>query len=161
MLYRPAVEPDLPAVAEMYARLDQAYRTQMAFFFPEVEQVGQAWLDSFRRTLGRFSILYVAERDAELVGFVLGRVKRVPPYLGGVLVGEISEVWVEPPVRRAGVARKLVEQAVAWLRGQGVHSVEAQVLAGNQASLDFFQSQGFQLELRQVRLVFGGGPGPE
>ena len=142
----------------MYARLDQAYRAQMTYFFPRVEQVGQTWVDSFRRTLGRFSVLYLAELDGQVLGFVLGRVKRVAPYLGGVLVGEISEVWVEPPLRRRGVARELVQRANAWLYAQGVHSVEAQVLSGNQASLDFFRSLGFQVELQQVRLLAQAPP---
>ncbi|HSO27865.1 MAG TPA: GNAT family N-acetyltransferase, partial [Anaerolineales bacterium] len=101
IVYRQARPEDLPVAAQMYTRLDQAYRSQMTFFFPPLEpenyEVGQAWLDSFQRTLGRFSVLFVAEKDGELLGFVLGRVKRTPLYLGGVMVGEISEVWVEPP----------------------------------------------------------------
>ncbi len=41
----------------------------------------------FRRTLGRYSVLYVSEVDGEMVGFIVARIKRVPEYLGGVMVG--------------------------------------------------------------------------
>ncbi|NLG73122.1 MAG: hypothetical protein GX495_13920, partial [Chloroflexi bacterium] len=89
IICRFAAEEDLPRVAELYEQLDAYFRT-LSYNFPRMDQVGQLWVDSFRRTLGRFSILAVAEQDGELVGFALSRIKRVAPYLGGMLVGELS-----------------------------------------------------------------------
>jgi ribosomal protein S18 acetylase RimI-like enzyme len=149
---RSATESDLAAVAILYERVDAAYRNY-AYLFPEVDQVGQAWLESFRRTLGRFSVLYVAEMEGQLVGFTLGRIKRVPPHRGGVLVGEISDIWVEAPARRLGLGKRLTQMAIDWLMAQNVHSVEAQILEGNGPSLNLFDKLGFQSELRQVRLL--------
>jgi ribosomal protein S18 acetylase RimI-like enzyme len=149
---RLAEESDLAAVANLYEAVDSAYRSN-AYQFPAVEHVGQAWLESFRRTLGRFSVLYLAELDGQLVGFTLGRIKRTPPHRGGVLVGEISDVWVEPQARRLGVAARLTRMAVEWLIEQNVHSVEAQILDGNEPSWHLFDKLGFHSELRQVRLL--------
>jgi L-amino acid N-acyltransferase YncA len=149
--YRLADETDLPAVAEMYGELD-AYFRSLSYRFPRVQNVGQVWVDSFRRTLGRFSALHVAEADGRLVGFSLGRVKRVAPYLGGVLVGELSDIWVEPQRRLNGVGQGLAQRTFDWLRQQGVHSIEVQILEGNTASAAFFRSLGFHPELSQYRL---------
>ncbi len=149
---RLAVESDLPAVAGLYEQVDAAYR-DFSYYFPKVEQIGQAWLESFRRTLGRFSVLTVAEQDGQLMGFTLGRIKRTPPHRGGVLVGEISDIWVEPQARRFGLGEKLTRMAIEWLMEQDVHSVEAQILDGNQPSCELFDKLGFQPELRQVRLL--------
>jgi ribosomal protein S18 acetylase RimI-like enzyme len=149
---RLASETDLAATAGLYERTDAAYR-QYSYLFPEVDQVGQAWLESFRRTLGRFSVLYVAELEGQLVGFTLGRIKRTPPHRGGVLVGEISDIWVEPRARRLGLAEQLTQLAIDWLMGQGIHSVEAQILDGNGPSWALFEKLGFQSELCQVRLL--------
>jgi RimJ/RimL family protein N-acetyltransferase len=51
------------------------------------------------------------------------------------------------------VGQALVQAGVAWMRGQGVHSVEVQVLSENEGSLSFFESLGFKLELRLLRLL--------
>jgi ribosomal protein S18 acetylase RimI-like enzyme len=150
--YRLAEEKDLAGAADLYEQVDAAYRSY-AYRFPEVDHVGQAWLESFQRTLGRFSVLYVAEMKGQMAGFTLGRIKRVPPHRGGVLVGEISDIWVDPQARRFGVGEHLTQLAVDWLMEQNVHSVEAQVLDGNNPSWYLFDKLGFQAELRQVRLL--------
>ncbi len=149
---RPATPDELPEVARMYEDLDAHYR-QFPYHFPRIEDLGQAWLDSFRRTLGRFSQLFVAELDGQIVGFSLGRVKRVAPYRGGFLVGEISDVWVHPDARRQRLGEALNLHTLAWLYNQGVESVEVQVLEGNQPIQHLYQKLGFQPELRQLRLT--------
>jgi ribosomal protein S18 acetylase RimI-like enzyme len=115
--------------------------------------VGNVWLESFRRTLGRFSNVFVAEREGSCLGFILCRLKRLPSYMGGLMVGEVSDVGVEEEARYSGVGKALVHAGLEWMRGQGVHSVEVQVLSENEASLKFFESLGFKLELRAMRLV--------
>lgn len=159
LIYRPATEADFPQLATMYAKLN-AYFYEVGYLLPRPENVGDAWLESFRRTLGRFSNVFVAEQEGRLLGFILCRLKRLPAHMGGVLVGEVSDVWVEAEARRSGVGEALVKSGVEWMRGQGVHSVEVQVLGGNDASLKFFESLGFKLELRALRLV-NAEKGPE
>ncbi len=151
--YRTAVEADFPLLAEMYARLN-AYFYEMGYRLPHPENVGQVWLDSFRRTLGRFSQVFVAEMDGEVVGFMLCRVKRVPAHMGGVLVGELSDMWIVKKARRKGIGDKLSRLALDWLREQGVHSVEIQVLRDNEASWKLYERMGFQLEFRVGRLLW-------
>lgn len=151
--YRLAVEADLPAVAAMYDKLDQLLR-QHPYHFPEVENVGTLWLDIFRRTLGRFSVVYLAEYENEIVGFILARVKRVPEYLGGVMVGELKDMWVEHKVRRLGIGEKLLRLAIEWCRDQNVHSLEAQILVGNEPIIKLVNSLGMTPELYQMRLTW-------
>ena len=151
--YREAVEADFPAVIAMYAKLDQLLR-QHTYTFPEVENVGQLWLDTFRRTLGRFSVLYVAEYQDQVVGFIIARIKRVPEYLGGVMVGELKDMWIEHEVRRLGIGEKLLRLAIEWCRSQNVYSVEAQILLGNEPIIRLVEFLGMQRELYQLRLTW-------
>jgi GNAT superfamily N-acetyltransferase len=151
VIYRQAVEADFPAVAAMYAKLDQLLR-QYTYAFPAVENVGDLWLDMFRRTLGRFSVLYVAELEGEVVGFIVARIKRVPEYLGGVMVGELKDMWVEPQVRRLGIGEKLLRLAIEWCREQNVYSCEAQILVGNEPIIKLVEYLGMKKELFQLRL---------
>lgn len=150
--YRPATEADFPQLTAMYAKLN-AYFFEVGYLLPRPENVGEAWMESYRRTLGRFSNVFVAEREGHLLGFILCRLKRLPAHMGGVMVGEVSDVWVEDEARRSGVGRALVQAGLVWMMEQGVHSVEVQVLSENEASLKFFESLGFKLELRAMRLL--------
>jgi ribosomal protein S18 acetylase RimI-like enzyme len=150
--YRPVEERDFADIQRMYASLNDYFYT-VGYRMPRPENVGEVWLESFRRTLGRFSQVFVAEVDGKVVGFMLCRVKRVAQTMGGVLVGEVSDVWVEPEVRRGGVARSLCLMGIDWMKTQNVHSIEVQVLRDNEGSQKFFESLGFLLELRMSRLT--------
>jgi GNAT superfamily N-acetyltransferase len=152
VIYRLATQDDLPVIAGMYTQMDQFFRG-FSYRLPEVENIGEAWVDSFRRTLGRFSVVYIAELDGAVVAFMLGRVKRVAPYLGGVLVGELSDMWVEPAARRLGVGKELSLITMKWLADQGVHSIEVQILEGNEPIWRLYEKMGFKPELRQIRML--------
>lgn len=151
--YREGNESDLPQVAALYGKLD-AFLREFTYTFPLVEKPGEKWLEIFRRTLGRFSILYVAEYQGQMVGFIVARLKRVPDYLGGVMVGELKDMWVEHAVRRMGVGEKLLRLAIGWCRSQKVYSVEAQILEGNEPIIQLVQYLGMKPELRQMRMMW-------
>ncbi len=149
--YRTGTEKDFPAVAEMYLQLDAFYR-ELTYNWPQPEDVADVWIESFRRTLGRFSNLFVAEVADEIVGFQLARVKRVPAFMGGVMVGENTDKWIRPDVRRLGIGIALSRMGLDWLFDQGVHSIEIRILEGNDPSWKLYQRFGFQPEMRQYRL---------
>jgi ribosomal protein S18 acetylase RimI-like enzyme len=151
--YRTVVEADLPVIKEMYASLNTFFY-QVGYRLPHPENVGDIWLDSFRRTLGRFSNVFIAEVDGQVAGFMLCRLKRVPATMGGVLVGELSDMWIIPEARRLKIGDRLSRLALAWLKAQGAHSVEIQVLKDNEASWKLYDRMGFQLEFRVGRLLW-------
>ena len=151
--YRLVEEEDFPILMEMYGLLN-TYFYKMGYRLPHPESVGQVWLDSFRRTLGRFSNVFIAEVDGQVAGFMLCRLKRVPAYMGGVLVGELSDMWIIPEARRLGIGDKLSRLAMEWMRAQGAHSIEIQVLKDNDASWKLYERMGFKLEFRVGRLLW-------
>ena len=151
--YRLVEESDFPVIVEMYIKLNQ-YFYKLGYRLPSPEDVGQAWLDSFQRTLGRFSNIFIAEVDGQIAGFMLCRMKKVPQYMGGVLVGELSDMWIKSFARRMGIGDKLSRLAIEWLREQGAHSVEIQVLRDNEASWKLYERMGFELEYRAGRLLW-------
>ncbi len=151
--YRLASEADFPILQEYYQKLNQFFY-QVGYRLPHPENVGEVWLDSFRRTLGKFSRVDIAEINGKVVGFMLSRIKRVPAHMGGVMVGELSDMWIEPEARRLGIGDKLSRLALNWLREQGVHSVEIQVLRDNEASWKLYDRMGFKLEFRVGRLLW-------
>ena len=151
--YRVAEEKDFPTLIEMYSLLNSFFY-QVGYRLPHPENVAEVWLDSFRRTLGRFSNVFIAEVEVKVVGFMLCRLKRVPAYMGGVLVGELSDMWIDSSARRMGIGDQLSRLAMDWMRQQGAHSVEIQVLRDNEASWKLYERMGYQLEFRVGRLLW-------
>jgi len=150
--FREVQETDLPVVVAYYAKLNSAFH-DMGYMVPSPENVGELWLDSFHRTLGKFSMIHIAEGDGKIAGFMLSRIKQLPPYMGGVLVGELSDMWIEPEFRRLGIGRKLSDLAIDWLKMHPIHSIEIQVLVGNEASYKLYESMGFVCDFRHARLL--------
>lgn len=153
VVHRTATEADFPAIQEYYDKFDRHMRS-LEYTLPGVENVAQAWLDSFRRTLGRFSQIFVVEIDGKVLGFIRCRIKRVPPYMGDVMVGELMEVWVEPAARRAHSGETLTRMCIDWMKEQGVHSVEVQILLDNEPSINMCKGLGMKPELMQLRLTW-------
>jgi ribosomal protein S18 acetylase RimI-like enzyme len=151
--YRLVRDEDFPVIGEMYHQLNE-YFYKMGYRLPHPENVTEVWLDSFRRSLGRFSNVFIAELDGRIAGFMLCRIKRVPAHMGGVLVGELSDMWIISEARRLGIGDKLSRLALDWLHAQHVHSVEIQVLRDNEASWKLYERMGFQLEFRVGRLLW-------
>jgi ribosomal protein S18 acetylase RimI-like enzyme len=151
--YRTASEADFPVLMEFYEKLNTFFYS-VGYRLPHPAGIGEVWLDSFRRTLGRFSNVFVAEIDNQVVGFMLCRLKRVPAYMGGVMVGELSDMWIESSARRMGIGDELSRLAIDWMRQQGTHSIEIQVLKDNEASWKLYERMGFQLEFRVGRLLW-------
>lgn len=149
---RQAAADDLPAAAALWQQLD-AYHRSLGFAFPEVADAPQLWAESFQRTLGRFSFLWLAEQGGQPVGFLMARIKQSPAYLGGKQIGEISDLFVEPAARGGGAAAQLVQAAMQKLTELNVHSIEVQVQAGNDGGLEFWHKQGFATDLTLVRKV--------
>jgi ribosomal protein S18 acetylase RimI-like enzyme len=160
IIYREANDTDLPGLAEKFVLLNQAY-SQLGYLLPQPENVGEAWVESFRRTLGRFSNLFIAQKDEQLVGFALCRLKRLPAHMGGVLVGELSDIWTAPEQRREGIGRQLTVMVLQWLHAAGAHSVEVQVLRDNHIAWKMFEQLGFLHEYTAGRLLWDNYQQPE
>ncbi len=87
--------------------------------------------------------IFVAETDAALIGYVVGR---------SVLdEAEILNVGVAPPARRHGVARALVGALLAAFAGAAVRSVFLEVRESNFPARALYQSFAFQEVGRRPR----------
>jgi GNAT superfamily N-acetyltransferase len=77
------------------------------------------------------STLLVAEEQRRLIGFVYAVVESDLPIYLCEEFAVIREWWVEPPFRRRGVGRALIELAVAELAAVGVGQLRVRTAAGD------------------------------
>ena len=114
-----------------------------------------AWVAGLRSSLGRFAVVVVAECDGAFVGFVAGRVRMLPPYFGLERVGFIGEVFVADGRRSVGLGARMLANAIASFRENGIDRIELQVVSGNPDALRFYERLGWRPEL--VQLTFDTG----
>jgi len=132
---------------QLYAHLADA-----GMQMPMVEGGEKLWRQSSEKLLGgRFGILVAAVQNDKAVGFAHGVLRYAPDYLGGLKVGFITNIFVDPAYRSFGAGKKMVEYLENWFRTKGTHSCELQVLTGNAQGIEFWTRCGFSRELLQMR----------
>lgn len=131
-----------PADAAAYrtVRLD-ALRKHPEVFGSSYEEESQYSLDEFAR--------FLSPPDTALGAFVAGRLVGisglyVPRKLKQQHKGHIVGVYVDAAHRRSGLARTLVEAAIAEARQARLRVVQLSVTVGNEAARRLYVRMGFQ-----------------
>lgn len=108
------------------------------------------WAEAMKPALGRFTCLFIAQRNAEAIGFLAGNLKTLPPYFGGHLIGFVSEVFVSDAYRGMQIGHDLIETALQWFKAQRAHRVELQVVINNSRARKLYSKLGWTEELVQM-----------
>lgn len=76
-------------------------------------------------------------------GRVVGNISLISFKEGKTTIVLIANVAVQPAFRRRGIARKLTERALLYLKGKGIKKIWLQVNVNNPAAIQLYQSLGF------------------
>ncbi|MEV4150547.1 GNAT family N-acetyltransferase [Amycolatopsis sp. NPDC049691] len=88
--------------------------------------------------------VFVAEHDGAVAGYVrLGKGFGIPAHDHVRVIGGLA---VDPDRQRLGIARRLVEAAVAEARARGARKVTLRVLGHNTAARRVYEACGFVVE---------------
>ncbi|MCP3855595.1 MAG: GNAT family N-acetyltransferase [Actinomycetia bacterium] len=82
-----------------------------------------------------------------VVGFGVGRVDQLDD---GSRLGVVDDFFVEEPARAVGVGEAMMNDLVAWFRGEGCFGIDALALPGDRAAKNFFESFGLKARLLTV-----------
>jgi GNAT superfamily N-acetyltransferase len=149
LVLRHATVEDLDRIQPMWQALYQ-HQFEHGMLLRLPDGAYDAWLKSIQPFLGRFASVVLAELDGEIVGFVAGRIRTLPPYFGSATVGAISEVFVSDQHRSRGIGQRLLAFALKWFEDQQITRVELQVVAGNPDGIRFYRQLGWHEELLQM-----------
>ncbi len=140
---------EIDLVAALWALITEHHAGLDPLFSMRRGPVAEGELRELLRGLSRDSdaqiFVYEAAGDGEgtLEGLCIVRIDRAPPILVETERAEITDLGVRPALRRRGVARRLVEAAMAWVRDRGVERVEIQVASGNREGQAFWRAMGY------------------
>jgi GNAT superfamily N-acetyltransferase len=89
-------------------------------------------------------LFLVAEKGAELVGFVTATVREHPPVFKSTRNGFVESIAVSGAHRRQGIGRQLVKEATRWLNSLGISEISVRIDEQNPASKALFADAGFE-----------------
>jgi L-amino acid N-acyltransferase YncA len=136
MEIRDATAADLPAIIEIY-NAAIASRTATAQLDPVTLESRRNWLNEHSPDEHPFWIL---QMDGQVVGWLT--FKSFLPRCAYRGTAELS-VYVHEEFRRRGVARRLLEEAVARAPALGISALVGLIFAHNEASIRLFGQLGF------------------
>jgi L-amino acid N-acyltransferase YncA len=137
MKIRDAIEADLPAIIEIY-NATVSTRIVTAELEPTTVEARLPW---FREHSPDEHPFWVVESDGRIIGWL--DFKKFLPRCAYRGTAEIS-VYVDEKFRRRGVARRLLEEAIARARLLGISAMVGLIFAHNEPSLKLFERLGFE-----------------
>lgn len=114
---------------------------------------GRSIVEAYCKMVPKYGFIAIAEKERSIIGMSWGKIKTVPPYLGGGLTGFWEGLYVFKEYRREGVASSLYNMTEEWYRSKNIDSIELQVLFNNDSSRRMCKVFGFENELIQMRKV--------
>lgn len=159
---RRAEARDIPALGRLGAslmRIHHAFDTRRFLSPGDDPESGYAWFLGAQMEAARTRIL-VAERTghAEIVGYVYAAVE---PHSWKELrdeAGFIHDLLVTDDARGGGAGTRLLDEAVAWLRTQGVPRVLLWTAAPNIHARRLFEARGFAATMVEMTKELDDAP---
>ena len=137
MIIRDAVEADLPDIIEIY-NATVPTRMVTAELEPTTVEARLPWFDEHSADQYPF---WVAESEGRVIGWL--DFKKFLPRSAYRGTAEIS-VYVDDKFRRRGVARELLEKAIAVAPSLGITALVGLIFGHNEPSLKLFERLGFE-----------------
>jgi ribosomal protein S18 acetylase RimI-like enzyme len=146
---RPAQRGDLAAVAKLAATLVREHHAYDPLRFMAIEPLEEGYerfLASHVDSEGVVLLVAVLRHEPEetIVGYILGSLEERDWSDLRDACGKIHDVYVDPSVRRRGVASHLVEDAVMRLSAMGAPRVVLMTAERNEHARHLFSRLGFR-----------------
>lgn len=139
---RAATSSDIPRLTELWQEkmtLQQQYDQRLRL----MPDAGVQW----SAALGEWLIeaacaVFVIERDAHILGYVIGRIEPTTPGLLPERIGVVSDIAFDAHSTQGGLGRALLQPLREWFAAQGVEQIVAQVPRRSAVEQAFWRALG-------------------
>jgi ribosomal protein S18 acetylase RimI-like enzyme len=90
------------------------------------------------------SAIFVAELSGEVVGLVIGSIRKQDSFFEIQRYGYLSDLIVAPHARRRGIGRALFDRAALWFKSLGMEVVRLHVAVKSEEARAFWATLGSQ-----------------
>lgn len=147
VLIRRAIASDLPALGRLGALLMRTHYNfdQQRFLAPgDNAEEGYAWFLGEQLKDDVNAVVMVAESGSEVIGYVYAELEPISWKELRDACGFIHDIVVDDRGRRHGIATKLLDAAMAWLKDRGAPRVILQTAEQNVPAQRLFAKTGFR-----------------
>lgn len=102
------------------------------------------WCKNYHRARGLSRVIYIAEINGLIAGFVEGQILINPHAVNPEKKGHIAHLFVLPDFRRQGTASELHSTVQEWFVKKSVQSETLEVVFQNSIADAFWTARGFQ-----------------
>ena len=136
---------DSAAVRALFVELHETERAIDPRMRPSEEIADDYLAKVFERARVYDGVLFVAEREGTVVGYVSVWRRYVSDELDDPPreMGYVSDLVVSAALRGQGVGRALLRRAEGCVREAGVTTLRLSVLAGNRGAIALYEDEGF------------------
>ncbi|MBI4463891.1 MAG: GNAT family N-acetyltransferase [Acidobacteria bacterium] len=137
LLVRPLRESDFPSIVAIDEQTSgrakpEYWHRKLSYYLAENKSSAEA---------EELSLARVAELDGEVVGFMIGDIRRWE--FGQPSCGWVTALGVHPDCQRLGIGRRLLAELLDYYRQKGLQEVSTIVEWADGDLLKFFHSMGF------------------
>jgi ribosomal protein S18 acetylase RimI-like enzyme len=149
---RDAREDDLEGVSDLWEQL-AGHHEMLCEDFALAPDSKKRWSKYLREKFDEISTkLIVAEEDGKIVAFMLCLLEPNYPIFKERKIGVISDVYVKEERRRKGLAKKMLDVAIAWFKKNKIRTVRLNVAAANLEARAAWRMLGFDPLMIDKRL---------
>ena len=149
---RDAREDDLESVIDLWEQLADHHEL-LSDQFERSPDSKKKWSKYLYERFSEISTkLVVAEEEGKIVAFMLCLLEPNYPIFKERKIGVISDVYVREERRRKGLAKKMLDVAVAWFKKNKVRTVRLNVAADNLEARAAWRMIGFEPLMIDKRL---------
>jgi len=94
----------------------------------------------------------LAESDSDVVGYLEGKIVKLPEVFSRKKSFHMSAVYVIPEYRQRGIATLLVKDAFRWASEQGCLEADLNVLLNNDKAIGLYKKFGFKIFRYELRM---------
>ena len=137
---------DLGTLISMWKQLDDHVINETKNNY--LRQRDDSYISEIKNTLGelldgRNTIILVAERDGDIIGFITAHIETLPWFKPST--GLLGSCWVNEKERDCGVGRQLVNHAESWLKKRKVINIQVCWDSGNKVANGFWTKNGYSI----------------
>ena len=142
---RPATEDELVEMSRLWREMMDYHAKVEPRFRPLPPPAGEeAWMNHMRKDVfgSEDSCIFAAEMDGRIVGQMIGLLRDEYAVFEPAQFGYVTDVAVDPAVRRGVVGGALFEAVKNWFREKGVSRLRMMVAHSNPVSQPFWRAMG-------------------
>ena len=153
IVYAPATAADLPAVVDLCMEVEAQHEAYWPLRWQRREGLPEGYLRWLTRRLGEPRMLIEVARAGQTVaGMILVTILDEVPIYTFKEYALVQDMAVRPQYRRRGMALRLLADAAAWTRAQGLNQLRLMVANQNPEACAVFEKAGFRLTYQEMVL---------